>query len=230
MGEFVERSSDPSHAPPTLAAAYAELNALLLRGGSVSEFVGDLASLAASVVPGTRCTIALRRVRVGRGEHADDARGRQDLARRVAPQPVAGEVSIPLLVNGTDIGTLRIVPEPPRAFSGDELDRIRAFARQAVVALTLLLRQSAHTVLDAELQDALATRALIDQALGVLMHARKISSKQAFEVLRRASQSTNRKVSTVAAEVIEAMTGHPPERPRPLTHRDPLFPTDLTGT
>lgn len=234
MGEFVERSSDPSHRPPTLAAAYAELNDLLLEAPSVREFVGELAGLAASIVPGTRCVIALRRVRVSATSAREEDRRDLDQERgeglpRVAPQAVAGEVSIPLRVNGSDVGTLRIFPETRRTFTADELDLLRAFARQAVVALTLLMRQSAHTVLDAELQDALATRAVIDQALGVLMHARKISARQAFEVLRQASQTSNRKVSTVAAEVIQAMTGHPPERPRPLTQRDPLFPPEPTG-
>jgi hypothetical protein len=239
MGEFVERSSDPSRRPPTLAAAYAELNALLLEAPSVREFIADLAALAASIVPGSRCVIALRRVRVGttgapeRGpeeESVDGDQARADEAvQRVTPQAVAGEVAIPLRVNGTDIGTLRIFPEARQTFAAAELDLLRAFARQAVVALTLLMRQSAHTVLDAELQDALATRAVIDQALGVLMHARKISSRQAFEVLRQASQTSNRKVSAVAAEVIQAMTGHPPERPRPLTQRDPLFPPEPTS-
>jgi len=234
MGEFVERSSDPSHRPPTLAAAYATLNDLLLEAPSVRDFIGDLAALAASIVPGTRCVIALRRVRIGPTAPADD-RGDEDQERSdqnppdMTPQAVAGEVSIPLRVNGSDIGTLRIFPETRRTFTAAELDLLRAFARQAVVALTLLLRQSAHTVLDAELQDALATRAVIDQALGVLMHARKISSRQAFELLRQASQTSNRKVSTVAAEVIQAMTGHPPERPRPLTQRDPLFPPEPRG-
>lgn len=239
MGEFVERSSDPSHRPPTLAAAYAELNDLLLDAPSVRHFIGDLAALAASIVPGTRCVIALHRGRVGATSAAERAleedRGDEDQGRagqstqRVAPQTVAGEVSIPLRVNGSDIGVLRIFPETRRRFTAAELDLLRAFSRQAVVALTLLMRQSAHTVLDNELQDALATRAVIDQALGVLMHARKISSRQAFEVLRQASQTSNRKVSTVAAEVIQAMTGHPPERPRPLTQRDPLFPPEPRG-
>jgi len=230
MGEFVERSSDPSRRPPTLAAAYAELTDLLLEAPSLRDFIGDLAALAASIVPGTRCVIALRRARVGTPGAGGRAPGAPDEPlQRVAPQAVAGEVSIPLRVNGSDVGTLRIFPETGRTFTATELDLLRAFSRQAVVALTLLLRQSAHTVLDAELQDALATRAVIDQALGVLMHARQITSRQAFEVLRRASQTSNRKVSTVAAELIEAMTGHPPEPPRPLTQRDPLIPPDPTG-
>ena len=57
------------------------------------------------------------------------------------------------------------------------------------------------------------------QALGVLMHAERISATAAFEILRRASQSNNRKLSVIAAEVVRSMTGHEPEPPRPLSDR-----------
>ena len=52
------------------------------------------------------------------------------------------------------------------------------------------------------------------------MVTRKISSRDAFEVLRHASQTNNRKLSDIAADLIQTMTGHPPEPPRPLTQRD----------
>ena len=54
----------------------------------------------------------------------------------------------------------------------------------------------------------------------MLMVTRKISSRRAFEELRHASQTTNRRVSDIAAELIQTMTGHPPETPRPLSQRD----------
>ncbi len=51
------------------------------------------------------------------------------------------------------------------------------------------------------------------------MVTHKIGSHQAFEILRHTSQTTNRKVSTIAAELIRHETGHPPEPPTPLTQR-----------
>jgi hypothetical protein len=53
----------------------------------------------------------------------------------------------------------------------------------------------------------------------VAIRVRIDSAHEAFEILRHNSQTTNRKVSTIAAELIETMTGHPPEPPRPLTQR-----------
>jgi hypothetical protein len=224
MGEHVERSSDATLRAPALTALYAELNELLLDGPGLSEFVAAVADLAASVVPGSRCLITLRRVRGGAATRAGAG------TRRISPQAAPGEFAVPLEVGGTEVGTMRIDPGEHGEFSVPELDRLRAFSRQAAVALALMLRQSAHLTLDDELQEALATRAVIDQALGVLMHARKVSAREAFEVLRAASQASNRKVSVVAAEVIETLTGHAPERPRPLTQRDPLLPPEAPGS
>jgi GAF domain-containing protein len=125
--------------------------------------------------------------------------------------------SLPLTLDGQTRGALNLFADIPHAFSEADIGRAEAFTAQAATALTILLRHASHTVLDDELREALATRAVIDQALGILMVTRKISAHEAFEILRHTSQTTNRKVSTIAAELIETMTGHPPEPPRPLS-------------
>lgn len=125
--------------------------------------------------------------------------------------------SLPLALDGETRGALNLFAITPHAFTATDITRAEAFTAQAATALTILLRHASHTVLDDELREALATRAVIDQALGILMVTRKISAHEAFETLRHTSQATNRKVSAIAAELIETMTGHPPEPPRPLT-------------
>ncbi|WP_214367335.1 ANTAR domain-containing protein [Pseudonocardia sp. H11422] len=60
------------------------------------------------------------------------------------------------------------------------------------------------------LQAALASRAVIDQALGILMGQNKSAADQAFEILRTISQNRNVKLRDVAAEVITAVSGQPP--------------------
>ena len=69
--------------------------------------------------------------------------------------------------------------------------------------------------LNEQLVDALAGRAVIDQAMGVLMGQRLISATDAFGELRARSQHRNVKLRTVAAELIESMTSHAPE-PAPI--------------
>jgi hypothetical protein len=51
------------------------------------------------------------------------------------------------------------------------------------------------------LELALKSNREIGQAVGILMATRKVTAEQAFDLLRRISQHTNRKVQDIAAEV-----------------------------
>ncbi|GGW39827.1 ANTAR domain-containing response regulator [Streptomyces xantholiticus] len=55
-----------------------------------------------------------------------------------------------------------------------------------------------------QLETALDSRAVIDQASGILMHALGCGPDDAFDVLRRFSQRTNRKLSAVAEEIVRS--------------------------
>jgi AmiR/NasT family two-component response regulator len=66
----------------------------------------------------------------------------------------------------------------------------------------------------AQLKEALTTRAVIDQALGILMAQRRCTSYEAFELLRQVSQHRNVKLHQVAAAVVEQVTGEPPQHSR----------------
>lgn len=219
------RRTDPTR---TLEGVWAELNQLLLEQAELEGFLRGFADLVASLVPGTHCVVSVRgedghphvtpsttvAARPGAvpGQRVPHPPGARDLT----PRGSLGGVAIPLTAGGVDLGILRVLAASSRAFRPAEIERVQAVARLAGPAVMLVLRQSSHLELDEQLQEAVVTRAVIDQALGVLMHARKVSSRQAFEELRRVSQDTNRKVSDIAADVIETLTGHPPEPPRPL--------------
>jgi GAF domain-containing protein len=142
-----------------------------------------------------------------------------DYSAHALANGIQSVVSLPLVVDAVSIGALNLFGPTRRAFTDPDVARASAFTAQAATALTILLRQSSRITLDDQLREALATRAVIDQALGILMGAQKITSSAAFEILRHASQTSNRKVSVIAAEIIETMTGHPPEPPNPLTDR-----------
>jgi AmiR/NasT family two-component response regulator len=53
-----------------------------------------------------------------------------------------------------------------------------------------------------QLQTALNTRIVIEQAKGVLMERKMLPPSQAFQVLRRMARSSSRKLVDVAADVI----------------------------
>jgi hypothetical protein len=60
------------------------------------------------------------------------------------------------------------------------------------------------------LRGALASRAVIDQALGIVMGQNRCTADEAFDTLRTISQNRNVKLSDVAAQVITAVSGQPP--------------------
>lgn len=61
----------------------------------------------------------------------------------------------------------------------------------------------AHLNQAEQLTVALATNRQIGEAMGILMATHRVTENQAFDLLRIASQNTNRKLREVAAEVIE---------------------------
>ena len=67
------------------------------------------------------------------------------------------------------------------------------------------------------LQRALESNREIGVAIGVLMHEHRLSQEQAFDVLRAASQDSNRKLADIAIEVVD--TGTLTSAAGPRTHK-----------
>ncbi|TXS00542.1 ANTAR domain-containing protein [Streptomyces sp. col6] len=85
----------------------------------------------------------------------------------------------------------------------ETLDVVRVLAEEAVGGL---LRERVRADAEAEaeqLRTAMASRAVIDQAIGIVTHLLDCDAGQAFDVLRTLSQRSNRKLSAVAAGIVE---------------------------
>lgn len=132
---------------------------------------------------------------------------------------VTASISIPLIVDDKPVGALNIYTDSELEFSAEDIDNASAFAAQASASLTLVMRHSDQLALEEQLRNALSTRAVIDQALGIVMAQQRCNSTEAFAVLRKASQDRNVKVAEIAVELITRVTGQPPLPPRPFTKR-----------
>ncbi len=104
---------------------------------------------------------------------------------------VAGLLCLPLSANGHELGSLNLYAPEADAFTGDDIATATVFAACASLALA-----QAHAQKD--FARALATRDLIGQAKGVLIHRHKITGEQAFQKLVKASQHANLKLVDVA--------------------------------
>lgn len=74
-------------------------------------------------------------------------------------------------------------------------------------------RMAQQVVLSEQLRASLASRSVIDQAVGVLMAEQRCTAGEAFAILRSASQNRNLKLRQVAEDVVRAVTGQRPEPP-----------------
>jgi GAF domain-containing protein len=150
-----------------------------------------------------------------------------DLAteRRWGPYPahalsygVHSALSLPLTVNGDTRGALNLYAVTARAFGPTEQQRAELFAGPASAALTGVTHQVHQVQLSEQLRAALSTRAVIDQALGILMGHHGCDSVTAFAILRESSQRQNRKLHDVAADMVKAVAGNGPQ---PSPFNDP---------
>ncbi|MGW0809361.1 GAF and ANTAR domain-containing protein [Nonomuraea sp. NPDC002799] len=122
--------------------------------------------------------------------------------------------SEPLKSDGLLLGVLTLYSGRGGGFS----EETQVAARVTAEHISVLFRTALHAArlreVAVQLKEALATRAIIDQALGIVMAQRRCTARQAFEVLRHVSQAKNVKLSQVAATIVETVSGAPPQRSR----------------
>lgn len=119
-------------------------------------------------------------------------------AASAAERGCVSVLSFPLPVQELVSGALNVYARRSRPADDRTRELVARFAAYAVVPVSnMYLYQSA--VEQAEhLRAALDSRAVIDQAKGILMERLKLTADQAFQVLARVSMQTNRKVRDVA--------------------------------
>jgi AmiR/NasT family two-component response regulator len=76
--------------------------------------------------------------------------------------------------------------------------------------MVLAVRQARQVRLNDDLQTAMGTRRVIDQAIGVVMAQNRCTSEEAFRLLRQASQHRNVKLRQVATDIVTAVSGEAP--------------------
>ena len=131
-----------------------------------------------------------------------------DYARNAAAHGVGSSLSVPLPFQTATIGALNTYSTRPHAFGQDDLVLGQEVATW--IALAVGNADAAARTSD-ELRNmhiAMKSRAVIDQAKGMLMERYKIKEDRAFAVLARASQTSNIKLRDVAQELIDTGTLH----------------------
>ncbi|MBB3086351.1 GAF and ANTAR domain-containing protein [Geodermatophilus sabuli] len=131
-----------------------------------------------------------------------------DYTARVQGIGVRSSLSIPLPYQGNAIGALNNYSSEPAAFATPESLAVALEVAEAVAVA--VANADAHDRLGEQamnMRRAMESRAVIEQAKGVLMAQRHIDAEQAFDVLREASQRYNRKLRDIATGIVQSTSG-----------------------
>jgi transcriptional regulator with GAF, ATPase, and Fis domain len=110
--------------------------------------------------------------------------------------------AFPLQLRGQAIGALGVFGTSPGRFDDTDLHIVQSLADVATSSL-LYHRSIKHAeVLTQQLQTALDSRVLIEQAKGAIAQAHNISVDQAFTLLRAYARRTNQRLKHVARQAV----------------------------
>ncbi|GIF14425.1 GAF and ANTAR domain-containing protein [Actinoplanes teichomyceticus] len=100
-------------------------------------------------------------------------------------------------------GALNVYGARVRAFDDEAVTLAETFVRYAGVAVANAHLYDTTATLAQHMQAAMESRAVIEQAKGIIMGERRCGPDEAFLILTKVSQDTNRKLRDVAAALVE---------------------------
>jgi transcriptional regulator with GAF, ATPase, and Fis domain len=118
--------------------------------------------------------------------------------------------AIPLRLRETTIGTLNLLRDRVGPLDPDDLVAAKAFADVATIGILHERSLRESQVITEQLQFALNSRVVIEQAKGVVSHTRSVPVDEAFALIRAYARSHQLGIGTVAAQLV-ARTLHLPD-------------------
>lgn len=107
----------------------------------------------------------------------------------------------------------------PGEWGEDVLTDVARFADDAARAVIVAANAQEQRRTNEDLRSAMVARTVIDQALGVVMAQNRCGPEEAFDILRRASQTRNQKMRDLAAGIVASVSGQAPHSPHDFRER-----------
>jgi GAF domain-containing protein len=127
-----------------------------------------------------------------------------EFAEAAQAHGVQSTLSLPLVAGDERLGALNLYARIPGGFTSDDEALGVDLAAAAAIVLANASAFWAASQLSEQLGQAMQSRAVIEQAKGILMaRSPKITADEAFDVLRKASQRENLKVRDIAQRIVE---------------------------
>jgi len=132
-------------------------------------------------------------------------------AKAAGIRAVAG---IPMLAEGSAVGAVNLYFKEPRIWPDEDVRVASVFANVATGYLVHASAAQQHQRTAEQLQQALSTRVIIEQAKGVLAAQAEIDVDGAFQLLRKHARNHGSRIHDVARAVIDGHLHLPDAPPR----------------
>jgi GAF domain-containing protein len=142
------------------------------------------------------CVDALRHEDFQRADDLADDKRWPCYAPKAAALGVGSQMAVRLFDDHNSVGGLNLYAFRPQAFDEDTRHIAWLFARHASLSMERAFK-------DEQLNEALATRNVIGQAIGMVMERYQMDEKRAFAFLVRVSSTSNIKLRDIAQELVD---------------------------
>jgi len=153
------------------------------------------------------CLRAFREQRVTQIESTREPGEWPEFRAAAAAHGIGSTLSFPLMLEKAAVGAMNLYSFEERAFGDRDRENGELFAAQAAIVLSNAQAYWDAHDLSRGLSEAMRSRAVIEQAKGILMAPGGIDEDQAFEMLTRASQRENIKLRDVARRIVVGAVG-----------------------
>jgi GAF domain-containing protein len=122
---------------------------------------------------------------------------------KAAAAGVRSSVAVPLMIEDRHLAALNVYGTVPRAFDREAISAAERLAEYAgVVVRNAEMYFSAQSRAQ-QMSEAMASRAVIEQAKGILIGGRGCNADEAFAILVGLSQQTGRKLHVIATALVD---------------------------
>jgi GAF domain-containing protein len=116
---------------------------------------------------------------------------------------VRAVLASPLPYNQDAVGVVAVLSERSRPWSPANELALLAFTDLAALLIASIIQGERQSELAGQLQGALNSRQVIEQAKGILMGTQGVSARTAYEQLRLRARSERRKLAVVCDEIVQ---------------------------
>jgi GAF domain-containing protein len=141
-------------------------------------------------------------------EDLADERRWPRFSQAAVARKVRAVLASPLPYNQDAVGVVAVLSEQRRPWSAEGELALLAFTDLAALLIASMIQGEQQSEMTMQLQGALNSRQVIEQAKGVLIGQQGIPARAAYEQLRARARAERRKLAAVCAEIV-AQAAHP---------------------